>query len=81
MFNLDRLFEVRPEVMPGLTWDKELIPESPDSFIESLVQRVNKGRFRFELGDYYTGPRLSRAQTRNYELDRSRDNRKQAANE
>ena len=35
-----------------------MIPESPDSFLESLVQRVDRGRFRFELGDSSTGPSL-----------------------
>ncbi|KAF3971413.1 hypothetical protein CMV_004982 [Castanea mollissima] len=39
-------------------WAKGCIPESPDSFIESLVQRVDRGRFRFELGGSSNGPRL-----------------------
>nr|POE60195.1 hypothetical protein CFP56_25395 [Quercus suber] len=34
------------------------ILESPDSFIESLVQRVNCGRFRFELGGSSIGPSI-----------------------
>ena len=38
------------------------IPEYPDSYIEALVQRVNKGRFRFELGDSSNGPSLVRPQ-------------------
>lgn len=63
MFNLDSLNEVRPEVMQGITWDKGSIPESLESFIKSLLQCVNRGRFRFELGNSSSGPRLSRAQT------------------
>lgn len=55
MFNLDSLNEERPEVMQDQGWMKGCIPESPDSFVESLVQRVNHGRFRFELGDSSTG--------------------------
>ena len=58
MFNLDALNEVRPDVMPNSTWDRGQIPESPDSFIETLVQQVDEGRFRFELGDSSSGPRL-----------------------
>lgn len=37
---------------------KGCILESPDSFIESLVQRVDRRRFKFELGDSSNGPRL-----------------------
>nr|POE88635.1 hypothetical protein CFP56_72821 [Quercus suber] len=35
------------------------IPESPDSFVESLVQRMDRGRFRFELGSSSNGPNLT----------------------
>ena len=55
--NLDSLNEDRPEVQCQ-GWDKGGIPESPNSYIESLVQRVNRGRFIFELGDSSDGPRL-----------------------
>lgn len=58
MFNLDRLNDERLEIMQDQGWAKGCIPESPDSFIESLVQRVNRGRFRFELGTLSTGPSL-----------------------
>lgn len=61
-------------VMQGVIWDKGGILESPDSFVESLVQHVHRDRFRFELGDASSGPRLSRAQSRTYEVDRARDN-------
>lgn len=57
MYNLDSLNENRPEVQCH-GWDKGCIPESPDTYIESLVQRVNRGRFKFELGDSSNGPRL-----------------------
>ena len=42
MFSLDNLNDIKPEVRQGYTWEKSQIPESPDSFVESLVQRVNK---------------------------------------
>ena len=58
MFNLDSLNESIPKAMQCLGWDKGRIPESPDTFVESLVQRVNRRRFRFELGDSSNGPRL-----------------------
>lgn len=58
MFNLDSLNERRPEIVQAQTWMTGCIPESLDSFIESLVQRVNRKRFRFELGDSSNGPRL-----------------------
>lgn len=57
MFNLDNLNEDRPKVQCQ-GWDKGCIPKSPDSCIESLVQRVNRGRFKFELRDSNNGPRL-----------------------
>lgn len=41
MFNLDSLNENRPEAMQNQSWEKGCIPESPDSFIKSLVQRVD----------------------------------------
>lgn len=58
MFNLDSPYAVRPEVMQDTTWDRGLIPETLNSFIESLVQRVNRGGFIFELGNSSTGPRF-----------------------
>ena len=50
MFNLDKLNETHPEVLQSHGWDKGCIPESLDSFIENLVQRVDRRRFRFEWG-------------------------------
>ena len=44
MFNLDQLNEERPEARQDQGWAKGCIPESPNSFIESLVQRVDCGR-------------------------------------
>ena len=58
MFNLDQLNEERPEARQDQGWAKGCIPESPDSFIESLVQRVDCGRCRFELGGSSHGPSL-----------------------
>ena len=58
LFNLDSLNESRPEAMQGTRWMHGQIPESPDSVIPPLVQRVNRGRLRFEVGDSSLGPRL-----------------------
>lgn len=58
MFNLDSLNEKRLEIMQNQAWMNGCIPESPDSFIESLEQMVDRRRFRFELGDSSSGPRL-----------------------
>ena len=58
MFNLDQLNEERPEARQDQGWIKGCIPESPDSFIESLVQKVDHGRFRFELECSSHGPSL-----------------------
>lgn len=58
MFNMDSLNEERSETRRDQNWAKGCIPGSPDSFVESFVQRVNRGRFRFELGGPSNGPRL-----------------------
>lgn len=58
MFNLDSLNEKRLEIMQNQAWMNGCIPESPDSFIESLEQMVDRRRFRFELGDSSSRPRL-----------------------
>ena len=50
MFNLDNLNKEHPEVLPNSTWNRGQIPESPSSMIETLVQQVDKGRFKFEVG-------------------------------
>ena len=42
MSSLDNLNDIKPEIRQGSTWKKGQIPESPDSFVKSLVQRVNK---------------------------------------
>ena len=67
MFNLDKLNETHPEVLQSHGWDKGCIPESPDSFIENLVQRVDRRRFRFKWGDSSNGPGLMESQRRNSE--------------
>ena len=64
-FNLDSLNEDRPEILQDQDWAIGCIPESSTSFIESLVQQVNRGRFRFELGNSSNGPRLLDSQNRN----------------
>ena len=48
MFSLDSLNETRPETMQNQGWKKGCIPKSPDSYIETLVQMVDRGRFHFE---------------------------------
>nr|POE84638.1 hypothetical protein CFP56_76665 [Quercus suber] len=58
MFNLDSLNKDRSETMQDRGWAKGCTLESPDSFIQSLVQRADRGRFRFELGGSSNGPRL-----------------------
>lgn len=63
MFNLDSLNEERLEVAQNGPWRKGCIPESQNSFIETLVQRVDRGRFRFELGGPSDGPSLLLNQT------------------
>lgn len=62
MFNLNKLNDVKPEIIQGSTWEKGHIPESLDSFVESLMQRVDRRRFHFELGESSTGPGLLGAQ-------------------
>ena len=51
--------------MQNQGWKKGCIPKSPDSYIETLVQMVDRGRFHFELGDLSNGPRLMDSQNRN----------------
>lgn len=60
MFNLNKLNNYRPEVVRGDAWSRGQIPESLDSLIESLIQRVDRGRFRFKIGSSSNGPQLLR---------------------
>lgn len=62
MFNLNKLNDDRLEVVRGNAWSCGQIPESPDSLIESLVQRVDRVRFRFEIGSSSNGPQRLRPQ-------------------
>ena len=71
MFNPDNLNPNRLEVLRGAAWGRGQIPELPDSFIESLVQRVDRGRFRCEIGSLSNGPQLQRPQTLPYEMSQS----------
>lgn len=57
-----------------MAWFRGQILELLDSFIESLVQKVNRGCFRFELGNSSNSPQLSRPQAQCYEAQRLRDN-------
>ena len=68
MFNLNSLNVERLEVMGGATWGRGQIPESPDSFIDSLVRRVDRGRFRFEIRSLSNGPQLGRSQDMSSEM-------------
>lgn len=65
MFNLDSLNESHLEAIQDQGWEKGYILESLDSFIETLVQWVDRGRFRFELGYLSTRPRLLNSQNEN----------------
>ena len=50
-------------ILQGAAWGRGQIPESPDSFIESLVQRVDRGRFKCEIGSSSNKPQVQRPQT------------------
>ena len=63
MFNPDNLNANRLEVLRGAAWGRGQIPKLPDSFIELLVQRVDRGRFRCDIGSSSNGPQLQRPQT------------------
>jgi len=60
MFNLDKLNEDCPKWLRRDAWDVGQILESTDSFVQSLVNRVDRERLRFEFGSSSTGPRLRR---------------------
>ena len=70
LFNLDSLNVSRPEVMQGTRWTNGQIPESPDSFVQPLVHRINRGQLGFEVGDSSLGPRLSRPHARSHNSER-----------
>ena len=59
MFNLDNLNSVRLEVLPNSNWNRGQIIESLDSFIESIVRRVDRDRIKYEIGESSTGPHLA----------------------
>ena len=58
LFNLDSLNDDRPEVLVGAAWRRGQISESPEEMVENLVQRVNRGRARFERGNSSLGLNL-----------------------
>lgn len=73
MFNLDNLNKEHPEVIPNSTWNKGQVPKSPDSLIESPIQLVDRGRFRFEVGDSSNGPQLFRIEAQSNNLSNPQD--------
>ena len=73
LFNLDSLNESRPEAMQGTRWTHGQIPKSLDFVIPSLVQRVNKGRLRFEVGVSSLGPRPSKPHIHSHNTERMQD--------
>ena len=48
------------------------IPEVPDTYIESLVRRVDRSRLRFEIGGPSMGPSIRRSQDLAHELKHAR---------
>ena len=60
--------------MQGTRWTHGQIPESQDSVIPPLVQKVNRGRLRFDMDDSSLGPRLSRSHVHSYNTERMQDN-------
>ena len=73
LFYLDSLNESRPEAMQGTRWTHGQIPESPDFVIRSLVQRVNRGQLRFDMGDSSLDPRLFGPHVHSYNTERMQD--------
>ena len=69
MFNLDRLNEGRPEWVGRNAYGGGQIPKDPEALNEALVQRVNTGRFRWEVGGSSNGPQTQRLQTAGPNLD------------
>ena len=59
--------------MQGTRWTHGQIPKSLDSVIPPLVQRVNKGRLRFEVGDSSLGPRPSGPHIDSHNTERMQD--------
>ena len=60
MFNLDRLNEGYPDWVRRDAWSRRQIPVIPNPFIDNLVQRVDRNRLRFGVGDSSTGPQIRR---------------------
>ena len=60
MFNLDRLNEGYPDWVRRDAWSRGQIPVIPNPFIDNLVQRVDRNRLRFGVGDSSTGPQIKR---------------------
>ena len=56
LFNLDRLNEDHPDWVRRDAWNREQILDILETITESLVQRVDRNRFRFEVGSSSDGP-------------------------
>ena len=56
LFNLDRLHEDCPDWVCRDAWNREQIPDIPETITKSLVQRVDRNRFQFEVGSSSDGP-------------------------
>ncbi|KAF3953541.1 hypothetical protein CMV_021030 [Castanea mollissima] len=61
MFNLDKLNEVHPKWLRRDAWDVEQIPEAFDSFVQPMVNKVDRDRLRFEIVNPIFGPSIRRA--------------------
>ena len=56
LFNLDRLHKDCPDWVCRDAWNREQIPDIPETITKSLVQRVDRNRFQFEVGSSSDGP-------------------------
>nr|POE70532.1 hypothetical protein CFP56_22974 [Quercus suber] len=63
IFNLNRLNKGCPEWVRRDTWGRGQILEDLKPLIEALVQRVDRDRFRLEVGGPRDGPQIHRLQT------------------
>ena len=62
LFNLDRLNEDHPDWVRRDAWNREQILDILETITESLVQRVDRNRFQFEVGSSSDGPQIRRPQ-------------------
>nr|POE50299.1 hypothetical protein CFP56_48007 [Quercus suber] len=62
LFNLDRLNEDCLDWVRRDAWSRGQTPVVPDLFIDNLVQRMDRNRLRFEVGDSSAEPQIRRPQ-------------------